>query len=211
MVIGGEAVGASALDAWFAEEGRRPRLFNTYGPTETTVSVTVHEVRGRHDDANVIGRPIANTRVYVLDAWLRPAPIGVAGELYIGGVQVAEMPRPAGADAGRFIDDPFVAGGRLYKDEDLARWRTDGSLEYLGRNDFQVKIRGFRIELGRSRRNWRRWRMCARWSCLREIRHRRCTIARWNTQLRMHPRPRLRRRPRNASSRTTRAMPMSRH
>ncbi|WP_147492928.1 AMP-binding protein, partial [Burkholderia pseudomallei] len=81
VVIGGEAVGASALDAWFAEEGRRPRLFNTYGPTETTVSVTVHEVRGRHDDANVIGRPIANTRVYVLDAWLRPAPIGVAGEL----------------------------------------------------------------------------------------------------------------------------------
>ncbi|KGV19021.1 non-ribosomal peptide synthetase [Burkholderia pseudomallei] len=149
VVIGGEAVGASALDAWFAEEGRRPRLFNTYGPTETTVSVTVHEVRGRHDDANVIGRPIANTRVYVLDAWLRPAPIGVAGELYIGGVQVARgyLNRPE-LTRERFIDDPFVAGGRLYKTGDLARWRTDGSLEYLGRNDFQVKIRGFRIELG---------------------------------------------------------------
>ncbi|WP_143283069.1 non-ribosomal peptide synthetase, partial [Burkholderia pseudomallei] len=116
VVIGGEAVGASALDAWFAEEGRRPRLFNTYGPTETTVSVTVHEVRGRHDDANVIGRPIANTRVYVLDAWLRPAPIGVAGELYIGGVQVARgyLNRPE-LTRERFIDDPFVAGGRLYK------------------------------------------------------------------------------------------------
>ncbi|WP_122768867.1 non-ribosomal peptide synthetase, partial [Burkholderia pseudomallei] len=115
VVIGGEAVGASALDAWFAEEGRRPRLFNTYGPTETTVSVTVHEVRGRHDDANVIGRPIANTRVYVLDAWLRPAPIGVAGELYIGGVQVARgyLNRPE-LTRERFIDDPFVAGGRLY-------------------------------------------------------------------------------------------------
>ncbi|CPM93051.1 non-ribosomal peptide synthase [Burkholderia pseudomallei] len=149
VVIGGEAVGASALDAWFAEAGRRPRLFNTYGPTETTVSVTVHEVRGRHDDANVIGRPIANTRVYVLDAWLRPAPIGVAGELYIGGVQVARgyLNRPE-LTRERFIDDPFVAGGRLYKTGDLARWRTDGSLEYLGRNDFQVKIRGFRIELG---------------------------------------------------------------
>ncbi|AHK67446.1 non-ribosomal peptide synthetase [Burkholderia pseudomallei] len=149
VVIGGEAVGASALDAWFAEEGRRPRLFNTYGPTETTVSVTVHEVRGRHDDANVIGRPIANTRVYVLDAWLRPAPIGVAGELYIGGVQVARgyLNRPE-LTRERFIDDPFVAGGRLYRTGDLARWRTDGSLEYLGRNDFQVKIRGFRIELG---------------------------------------------------------------
>ncbi|AUG24826.1 non-ribosomal peptide synthetase [Burkholderia pseudomallei] len=149
VVIGGEAVGASALDAWFAEEGRRPRLFNTYGPTETTVSVTVHEVRGRHDDANVIGRPIANTRVYVLDAWLRPAPIGVAGELYIGGVQVARgyLNRPE-LTRERFIDDPFVAGGRLYKTGDLARWRTDGRLEYLGRNDFQVKIRGFRIELG---------------------------------------------------------------
>ncbi|MCW0014408.1 non-ribosomal peptide synthetase [Burkholderia pseudomallei] len=149
VVIGGEAVGASALDAWFAEEGRRPRLFNTYGPTETTVSVTVHEVRGRHDDANVIGRPIANTRVYVLDAWLRPAPIGVAGELYIGGVQVARgyLNRPE-LTRERFIDDPFVAGGRLYRTGDLARWRTDGRLEYLGRNDFQVKIRGFRIELG---------------------------------------------------------------
>ncbi|AJX20475.1 non-ribosomal peptide synthetase [Burkholderia pseudomallei] len=149
VVIGGEAVGASALDAWFAEEGRRPRLFNTYGPTETTVSVTVHEVLGRHDDANVIGRPIANTRVYVLDAWLRPAPIGVAGELYIGGVQVARgyLNRPE-LTRERFIDDPFVAGGRLYKTGDLARWRADGRLEYLGRNDFQVKIRGFRIELG---------------------------------------------------------------
>ncbi|CAJ3616433.1 non-ribosomal peptide synthetase [Burkholderia pseudomallei] len=149
VVIGGEAVGASALDAWFAEAGRRPRLFNTYGPTETTVSVTVHEVRGRHDDANVIGRPIANTRVYVLDAWLRPAPIGVAGELYIGGVQVARgyLNRPE-LTRERFIDDPFVTGGRLYRTGDLARWRTDGSLEYLGRNDFQVKIRGFRIELG---------------------------------------------------------------
>ncbi|CPM05395.1 non-ribosomal peptide synthetase [Burkholderia pseudomallei] len=149
VVIGGEAVGASALDAWFAEAGRRPRLFNTYGPTETTVSVTVHEVRGRHDDANVIGRPIANTRVYVLDAWLRPAPIGVAGELYIGGVQVARgyLNRPE-LTRERFIDDPFVAGGRLYRTGDLARWRTDGRLEYLGRNDFQVKIRGFRIELG---------------------------------------------------------------
>ncbi|WP_122833358.1 non-ribosomal peptide synthetase, partial [Burkholderia pseudomallei] len=127
VVIGGEAVGASALDAWFAEEGRRPRLFNTYGPTETTVSVTVHEVRGRHDDANVIGRPIANTRVYVLDAWLRPAPIGVAGELYIGGVQVARgyLNRPE-LTRERFIDDPFVAGGRLYRTGDLARWRTDG-------------------------------------------------------------------------------------
>ncbi|WP_270957334.1 AMP-binding protein [Burkholderia pseudomallei] len=88
--------------SWFAEEGRRPRLFNTYGPTETTVSVTVHGGSGAtDDDANVIGRPIANTRVYVLDAWLRPAPIGVAGELYIGGVQVATgVLEPAGADAG---------------------------------------------------------------------------------------------------------------
>ncbi|HYH80907.1 MAG TPA: amino acid adenylation domain-containing protein, partial [Longimicrobium sp.] len=130
-----------------------PRLINHYGPTETHVA-TAHGLSA--DPAGwsplpPIGRPVASTRVYVLDGALRPLPVGVPGELYVGGAQVARgyLGRPA-LTARRFIPDPFAAepGGRLYATGDRARWRADGELEYLGRIDQQVKVRGFRVEPG---------------------------------------------------------------
>ena len=126
-----------------------PNLWNLYGPTETTVWSTA--ARLEPGDANVsIGRPVANTQVYILDALFQPVPIGVPGELYIGGDGVARgyLNRPA-LTAQRFLPDPFgKPGARLYRTGDLARWRLDGRLECLGRLDHQVKIRGHRIELG---------------------------------------------------------------
>ncbi|MGW2548072.1 non-ribosomal peptide synthetase, partial [Kitasatospora sp. NPDC001574] len=130
------------------------RLFNVYGPTETTIWSTCAEIAAG-PEAVRIGRPIANTRAYVLDRRRRPLPIGVPGELHLGGDGVAEgyLGRP-GLTAERFVEDPFDAartsgtGGRLYRTGDLAAWTADGELEFLGRLDDQVKIRGHRIELG---------------------------------------------------------------
>ncbi|CAK1344396.1 non-ribosomal peptide synthase [Burkholderia pseudomallei] len=152
VIFGGEALEPRTLASWYARHGERTQLVNMYGITETTVHVTYCALRAEDAmrlGASPIGVRIPDLQLYVLDARREPVPMGVTGELYVGGAGVARgyLNRPE-LTRERFIDDPFVAGGRLYKTGDLARWRTDGSLEYLGRNDFQVKIRGFRIELG---------------------------------------------------------------
>ncbi|CAM5490575.1 D-alanine--D-alanyl carrier protein ligase [Streptomyces californicus] len=129
-----------------------PRLVNLYGPTEAAVDVTYFDCPPASEGPVTrvpIGRPVENTTLYVLDRQGRPQPVGVPGELHIGGVQVARgyLGRPE-LTAERFVEDPFVPGGRLYRTGDLARLLNDGNLEYLGRNDDQVKIRGNRVELG---------------------------------------------------------------
>ncbi|HEX8243435.1 MAG TPA: condensation domain-containing protein, partial [Longimicrobium sp.] len=126
------------------------RMNNMYGPTEATIGSIGHELAGGGDGRIPIGRPIANTRVYVLEGGLEPAPVGVTGELYLGGVCVGLGYLKAGAKtAAAFVPDPFgEPGARLYRTGDLGRWRPDGVIEFLGRADTQVKVRGFRIELG---------------------------------------------------------------
>ena len=151
VVCSGEALPA-ALAARAGERLPGAALYNLYGPTEAAVDVTWAACRpGERRPGMPIGRPIANTQVYVLDRRLRPVPMGVLGELYLGGVGLARgyLNSPA-LTAVKFIPHPFsdVPGARLYKTGDLARRLADGNLEFLGRLDQQVKVRGFRIELG---------------------------------------------------------------
>ncbi|MFD9741433.1 amino acid adenylation domain-containing protein [Umezawaea sp. NPDC059074] len=146
LMLGGEAVGEALWRDLHASTATT--AYNYYGPTEFTVDALGCRLA---DNARpVIGRPLWNTRAYLLDAHLRPVPVGVAGELYLAGVQLARgyLNRP-GLTAGRFVADPLgPEGTRMYRTGDLGRWLPDGSVEYLGRSDDQVKVRGFRIELG---------------------------------------------------------------
>lgn len=152
FVIGGEQLLAEQFAFW-QELAPETRFVNEYGPTETVVGCCVYQVpNDQHISGPVpIGRPIANTQIYVLNQYLQPVPIGLPGELYIGGIGLAHgyLNQPE-LTAERFLPNPFDprGGARLYRTGDLARYRSDGTLEFLGRNDHQVKVRGFRIELG---------------------------------------------------------------
>src|SRR5690606_5381288 len=155
VIFGGEALELQSLQPWFDRYGdNQPLLVNMYGITETTVHVTYRPIRlpDLHaGQGSVIGVPIPDLQLYILDAAADPLPAGVEGEIYVGGAGVARgyLNRPE-LTAERFIPDPFstVRGARLYRTGDLARRLENGDIEYLGRIDHQVKIRGFRIELG---------------------------------------------------------------
>lgn len=154
VVVGGEKVSAPVLQRWHSLAGNKVRWVNTYGPSEASVIATSYEPVA--DQAGTvtnvpIGRPIANVRIYLLDGSLEPVPVGERGELYIGGAGIAQgyLNRP-GLTEEKFVRDGFSGevGARLYRTGDMARYRPDGEIEFLGREDDQVKIRGFRVEPG---------------------------------------------------------------
>ena len=153
LLIGGEAPSPVHVEqALKSLPGTR--IVNGYGPSECTVFSNCYVVESSFKAGSKslpVGRPIGDRRVYVLDKWMNPVPVGVAGELYIGGAGVARgYLNRAELTAQKFVADPFAeeVGARMYRTGDLGRWLEDGTIEFLGRNDFQVKIRGFRIELG---------------------------------------------------------------
>ena len=144
--LAGEPLAATLVDQIYADTSAG-KVYDLYGPTETTTHSTF-TLRQPGEPAT-IGRPLANEQVYILDKQMQPLPVGIPGDLFIGGAGLARgyLNRPD-LTAERFVPHPFQAGARVYKTGDIARWRDDGNLEYLGRSDHQVKIRGFRVELG---------------------------------------------------------------
>ncbi|MDJ0603596.1 non-ribosomal peptide synthetase, partial [Microcystis sp. M53602_WE12] len=154
VAVGGDAVLPETVNIWRQMVGKRVQCINVYGPTEASVTAIVHDLldyQSEKINSVLIGRPIANTKAYILDQNLQPVPIGVKGELHLCGVRLARgyLNRPE-LTAEKFIDNPFAHSpfNRLYKTGDLARYLPDGNIECFGRIDNQVKIRGFRIELG---------------------------------------------------------------
>ena len=155
VIVGNDKASPKQFAIWQREVGERVRWINAYGPTEATITTTMYEAashRGSGELTSVpIGRPMANKQVYILGRYLEPVPVGVPGELHIGGPTLARgyLNNPE-LTAERFVPNPFSeeAGARLYKTGDVVRYLPDGNIEFLGRIDHQVKIRGFRIELG---------------------------------------------------------------
>jgi aspartate racemase len=153
LIVGGEKAQIQVLEAWRKVAGKRVRWINTYGPTETSVIATSYEPppAGSLPSPLPIGRPVQNVRTYILDRDLQPVPVGVAGELHIGGPGVARgYLNSPDMTAAKFVLDPFSSDpeARLYKTGDMARYLPNGEIEFVGRRDFQIKIRGFRVELG---------------------------------------------------------------
>ncbi|MDT2237071.1 amino acid adenylation domain-containing protein [Paenibacillus larvae] len=151
MIVGGENLSTRLAESISSQFTNGLELFNEYGPTETVVGCMIYHYDAEKDrrQSVPIGKPAANTNLYVLDAGGKPVPVGVPGEIYIGGTGVARgyLNRPE-LTAEKFVDNPFVPGEKMYRTGDLARWLPDGNIKYLGRIDNQVKIRGYRIELG---------------------------------------------------------------
>ncbi|WP_368293312.1 amino acid adenylation domain-containing protein [Dehalobacter sp. TBBPA1] len=145
IMIGGEVFTPTLLNN--LKSVCRAKIYNMYGPTETTVWSTVADLTA--EGRPHIGKPIANTKIYILDRYLNLLPIGIPGDLYIGGMGVSKgYFEKEGLTVERFIENPFDEGGTIYKTGDLARWYPEGDIEFLGRTDYQIKIRGYRIELG---------------------------------------------------------------
>jgi acyl-coenzyme A synthetase/AMP-(fatty) acid ligase/acyl carrier protein len=148
VLCSGEALKPSQVNG-FREKFKHAELYNLYGPTEAAIDVTCWKVEGENIQTVPIGKPVANTKIYVLDKTGKQQPIGIPGEIVIGGVQVARgYHNKPELTKEKFINDPNNPNQRLYKTGDLGRWTQDGNIEYLGRIDEQVKIRGYRIELG---------------------------------------------------------------